>query len=501
MKHKLLISLFLLFVSAWAKGQDRRVHLIDPIVEPITTNRELSVIKANEIKDWGWNMVNPLVFHNQSYKGEGVIVFIIDTGVDRGHEDLKGKVLEAASKNFRGGIVGDQNGHGSWCASRIASPENGLGVIGIAPNAILADLSVLDASGSGSSSSVAAAYRWAADVKLPAPYDKYRRITSASLGSPSGLPELEAAVKYASSKGVINIVAAGNEGYNGSNTIGYPGRYDAYCITVAACDQQRQPAYFSSGGNELDVTAPGVQLLGAYKGSYAYLSGTSMATPCVAGLIALIVQKYGDKVATHAQAESYLKKFATDLIPEGEDVRNGAGLTEAKPYYNNTPDGTSPEPPIDTTPTPPTPVALKQRILSVSVDGEFTILYGKASGGKFRFANIAGLLVEYTTTETVEIATARINKAVKDFYTNRGFVLPDDQFDTDFAAGWAEYFMQMILKQNGLVAKTKYAWVSEVLDDGTRNLIYYDKSFPVSLTKSKIKKEERSGRLKTFKIK
>lgn len=477
MKTKLFALLYGLLLVFSLRAQEKDVFLIDPIIE-VPSPLQLFRFSQSETKDYGFTMMDPTKFHLNGFKGQGVVVFVIDTGIESEHEDLKGTVI--GRKNYTSDKT-VTNGHGTWCASRIASPENNIGVVGIAPGVVLYDLQVLDGNGSGSSANVAAAYRDAADIVLPAPYQNWKRVTSASLGSYSPMPEVEKAMYYAFTKGVVHVAAAGNNYSEGSNTINYPGKYKEYAITVGALDALKQPAYFSSAGAELDISAPGVSLDGAWTGgSYRKASGTSMATPGVAGAVALMLQKNPD-LKGHAVVEAFTNKYATDVFASGYDVRTGYGLVYLPKYYDATeiPDKPDdPTPPDTTKPAPP--VVLKSRVLSIPIEGEFTIMYGKSSGGAFRFAKVAGIVVEYQTTEPVEVAKNTIQRAVQSYHTNRGYVLPDNQFSTDFAVGWADYFMNMILKSQGITARMKYAWASEDFPAGRRVVIYYDNHFPVS---------------------
>jgi hypothetical protein len=269
------------------------------------------------IKDWGYSYVNPEQFHNQGYKGKGTVVFVIDTMDTTDHPDLQANIIKESCISYVAEPAGDQNGHGTWCASRIAL---------IAPETMIVGVKVLAGNGSGSSTNVAKGYTYAADAVLPAPYNTWRRITSASLGSSQPMPDVEAAIKYATSKGVLHIAAAGNAGYQtGQNTIGYPARYDDYVLAVAAIDSGEARATFSSVGDQNDVTAPGVNLDGAWKNQgFAKLSGTSMATPHISGATALLLGKYPN-ILLQAEFEAFLQKNAKDLLTAGWDMFTGAG--------------------------------------------------------------------------------------------------------------------------------------------------------------------------------
>lgn len=215
-------------------------------------------------------------------QGEGVRVAVLDTGVDPDHPDLAGAIER--TRDFTGEGIEDLNGHGTHCAGVIAARRNEIGFIGTAPLAMLLIGKVLRDSGGGTLQAVADAVRWAVDEKVD--------IISLSLGAPEGDAALHEAIHTALAKGVIVICAAGNSGALFANNIGYPGRYGSV-ITVAAHDQHGQPSGFSSRGAEIDFMAPGQDIWSTYRqGGYAKLSGTSMATPFVAGLAALVLAKH-----------------------------------------------------------------------------------------------------------------------------------------------------------------------------------------------------------------
>lgn len=215
-------------------------------------------------------------------QGDGIKVAILDTGIDRDHQDLKEAIIDA--EDFTGDGIEDEDGHGTHCAGIVGARLNGVGFIGVAPKSQLMIGKVLDNDGSGTDSWVTEGIYWAVESGAD--------IISMSLGGPISDPELYKAIQFAHFYGRHVICAAGNEGALGRNTIGYPGRYGGV-ITVAAHDMNGNPSGFSSTGGEVDVMAPGSNIWSTYKhGSYAELSGTSMATPFVAGLAALIASKH-----------------------------------------------------------------------------------------------------------------------------------------------------------------------------------------------------------------
>lgn len=471
MKTKLfVIALLAIFSLDKLSAQEGDVYLIDPIIE-VPDNRMMARFFAQDTKDWGWTMMDPQVYHQAGYTGEGTVFFVIDTGVESEHEDLKGKVIGRKNWTLDKQVT---HGHGTWCASRIASPDNGFGVVGIAPGSVIYDLQVLDGRGTGSTTNVAAAYRFAADVQLPAPYNNWRRVTTASLGSPSKSDELEKAMQYANSKGVVNFAAAGNSYREGENTVNCPGCYTEYAVTVAANDQQKQPAYFSSAGPEVDVTAPGVSLNGAWTGnSYRISSGTSMSTPAVAAALALFSQK-NPQLSGQKLVEAFFKEFATDAYTPGFDNRTGHGIVILPKYFNG-----ETEPPQDTLPPTPDPEKVyKERVVMIPIRREFkNLLFKSNNSNQFRFLSLGGIVVEYKTTKSVEEAYECMQESTAEFFTNRGVILPEDQETPDYAASWLAFFYRLLSHYQGYDVTIREAWGAE-----GDTLFYYHKDHEIKNT-------------------
>ncbi|MCX2926680.1 S8 family peptidase [Streptomyces sp. NEAU-W12] len=240
------------------------------------------------------------------YDGKGVKIAVLDTGVDTTHPDLKGQVT--ASKDFTGSSnTGDKVGHGTHVAAIAAGTgaKGGAKYRGVAPGAKVLNGKVLDDSGFGDDSGILAGMEWAAAQGAD--------VVNMSLGGQdtAEIDPLEAAVdKLSAEKGVLFAIAAGNEG---PESIGSPGSADA-ALTVGAVDDKDELADFSSTGPRLgdgavkpDVTAPGVDItaasakgndiakeVGEKPAGYMSISGTSMATPHVAGAAALLKQQHPD---------------------------------------------------------------------------------------------------------------------------------------------------------------------------------------------------------------
>ncbi|MER6999090.1 S8 family serine peptidase [Streptomyces sp. NPDC000410] len=234
------------------------------------------------------------------YTGKGVTVAVLDSGVDETHPDLRG--VEIAQKNFsESPDVKDRFGHGTHVASVIAGSgaKSDGRYTGVAPGVKLLDGKVLDDDNMGSTSNIVAGMQWAVDQGA--------KIVNLSLGSldTPGVDPKEAAIARLSDKALF-VVAAGNSGA-GPRTLWSPGSAPA-ALTVGAVDKQEQIADFSSRGPNLDgtpkpdITGPGVDITAALttqnelppSEDYVPLSGTSMATPHVAGAAALVLQQHPD---------------------------------------------------------------------------------------------------------------------------------------------------------------------------------------------------------------
>ena len=225
-------------------------------------------------------------------RGSGTKVAIIDSGVAIDHEDISHKVV--ARVNFSDTIIDepadyDRYGHGTHVAGIVAAEHNSAGVAGVCPDCTILDVKVLDDAGAGSSSAVAEGIDWAVANGA--------KVINMSLGQSVPSLTLEAAIKNAWNKGVVLVAAAGNAGTEAKI---YPAAYPKV-IAVAATDNKDVKAPFSSHGEWVDVAAPGVDVYstfpnhdfvlglqnGRHKG-YDLASGTSMASPIVAGVAALV---------------------------------------------------------------------------------------------------------------------------------------------------------------------------------------------------------------------
>ena len=252
-------------------------------------------------------------------RGAGVVVAVVDTGVAPA-PDLAGRMLPGWNVIDGSDSPADDNGHGTHVAGTIAEVEgNGMAEAGVAPEASILPVKVLDAEGTGSDADVAAGIVWAADHGA--------RVVNLSLGGGESSTVLADAVVYARHKDVLIVAAAGNDG----GSVGFPARL-AGVLAVGAVDVALVRAPFSAGGRSLDLVAPGVGILQQTldeAGGYAdrSFSGTSMATPHVAGIAALALA--AGRATTAAGVARLLTRTALDLGPAGKDTGYGAGLVRA----------------------------------------------------------------------------------------------------------------------------------------------------------------------------
>ncbi|GAA3377157.1 S8 family serine peptidase [Streptomyces sannanensis] len=262
------------------------------------------------------------------YDGKGTKVAVLDTGADAEHPDLKGRIT--ASKNFTDSkTVDDRQGHGTHTISTVGGTGAASGgkKKGVAPGAELLNGKVLNDYGSGATSWIIAGMQWAVDQKAD--------VVSMSLGNPvigdCSDPLSLAAEELAQNSGSLFVIAAGNSG-PATNTVSSPGCAPSV-LTVGAVDRDDSTAWFSSRGPvavthtlKPEISAPGVGISAAAaggRGVYAYqsMSGTSMATPHVAGAAAIVKQRHPDWTAQ--QIKAALVASARTDVPG--DVRETGG--------------------------------------------------------------------------------------------------------------------------------------------------------------------------------
>ena len=259
--------------------------------------------------------------------GDGIVIAIIDTGVDLEHPDLRDRLVDGHDFVDGDDEPQDENGHGTHVAGiAAAASDNGVGVSGAAPGARIMPVRVLDADGAGDEAAIAEAITWAADNGADVINLSLGEVGFASRIIKGG--PLNRAIRGASEAGTVVIAASGNEG-----TARRPFRIAVPVVVVGAVDDTGAAAEFSNFGDQRAVVAPGVGILSTAPTGpsaiwpdgtegYELLDGTSMAAPFVSGVAALLLAQG----RTPDDVRSLL--FDTAANPEG-DTRLGAGLVDA----------------------------------------------------------------------------------------------------------------------------------------------------------------------------
>ncbi len=299
------------------------VKKVEADAKVFALGRPSSVTQPAETLEWGVNRIDADLAWATS-KGMGVKVAIIDTGIDKDHPDLAANIKGGANFTLIKGSVdpnkwGDDNGHGTHVAGIIAAVDNSIGVIGVAPEAYLYGVKVLDRRGSGYLSDVISGIEWAINNGM--------QVINMSLGTASDIQALHDAVDAAARAGIIVVAAAGNSGDGNSSTneVIYPAKYSSV-IAVAATDSNDGVPTWSSSGAEVELAAPGVSIRSTWNDNmYKTISGTSMATPHVAGVVVLKLSS--GMLASDIRVN--LQATAQDLGTIGFDYSYGYGLIKA----------------------------------------------------------------------------------------------------------------------------------------------------------------------------
>lgn len=286
---------------------------------------------------WGVDRIDAELAWETS-RGTAVKIAVIDTGMDSDHPDL--------SANIKGGYAAvscsgspktcknpwdDDNGHGTHVTGTIAAVDNSTGVVGVAPEAHLYAVKVLDRNGSGYVSSIIDGLYWAMQNGI--------QVVNMSLGTSADIQALHDAIDAAYNSGITLVAAAGNSGDGNpdTNEVSYPAKYSSV-IAVAATASDDSTPNWSSEGVEVELAAPGVSVKSTWNnGGYNTVSGTSMAAPHVAGTVALLLKTLPgnydldtDGAWNPAEVRTALKATTDDLGTPGHDNHYGHGLVDAE---------------------------------------------------------------------------------------------------------------------------------------------------------------------------
>lgn len=252
--------------------------------------------------------------------GAGVTVAVLDTGVSSTHPELAGRILPGWDFVNGDPDATDDAGHGTYIAGVIAAAHDGQNLAGMAPEAVILPVKVLNAEGTGSTANFAAGIVYAVDAGA--------RVINISAGGVSNSQTLLDAINYAENNGVVIVSSTGNDGAGFSN---YPAYYPSV-LAVSASTEVDTVAEFSTRGPFVDIAAPGVDIHGTWWSAesgdgYAIASGTSAATPYVTGTAALLLQLNSELTAS--QVRHLLTSSALDIDRPGLDERSGYGRLDA----------------------------------------------------------------------------------------------------------------------------------------------------------------------------
>ena len=364
----------------WAEADQRRQLATDPLaplewgldnIGQIVWGTSFGTADADIDAPEAWTVTH----------GAGATVAVVDTGVDTGHPDLSANLLPGRDFVDDDSDPVDGNGHGTHVTGTIAAAENGIGVVGVAPEAHVIPLRVLDNAGSGWGSDVAAAFAWAGDNHV--------QVVNASLGSGSITTVEKQAIH--DHPGTLYVVAAGNSSRDVESSPQYPCAYtEPNVLCVGASDLNDHVADFSNyGAASVDLFAPGALIASTlplgrasnlHIDGYGVMQGTSMATPYVTGAAALVASAHPNFVASQIKAALL---GSVDKIPDlaGKSVTGGrlnaAAALDAEPPIPAsapapvaTPQPTASPAPVQTTPVPsPAQPVIVARLSSVRVSG------------------------------------------------------------------------------------------------------------------------------------
>lgn len=291
---------------------------VDEVFNSLSQSMDWSLKYSNIPETW------------KTTKGEGITIAVIDSGMPD-HPDIGDNAVEG--KNFVSDEdIYDHNGHQTHCVGIISAKDNNQGFVGVAPNSKCICIKVLNKNGAGSLMNIANALNYVIDIKPD--------IVSMSLGSGTANPVIQEKLKKLYSMNIPVVCAAGNSGKAG---VGYPAAYPE-TIAVGAFDKNGNIARFSSRGSQVDWAAPGANIVSTYlnKG-YASLSGTSMACPFMAGIIALMLAKHKKQeketgkndCKTVSEIRHHLIKYTNDKGTVGRDDDWGYGVVDIDSLFND----------------------------------------------------------------------------------------------------------------------------------------------------------------------
>lgn len=296
---------------------------------PYTLHQVGDIETLSQVANWGITDLDiPEVW--KKTQGEGVTVIVMDSGIPY-HEDLKDNILYDKCRSFIDNEFEDKNGHQTHVSGILASQNNTYGVVGYAPLAKLIGVKVLSNSGFSTTTSVTKGLEYCLALKPD--------IINMSLGGKNPMPEAHEVIKKLDEQGVIMVCSAGNNGEKADKSILYPAVYDQV-IAVGSYSPTTitSKSLFSSVGPEIDIAAPGDQILSTYlNNQYGLMSGSSQAAPAVSAILALYIsylKKNGIPYTAQSVKEAILKN-CKDVGKDGFDEEFGWGIISPKKLFQN----------------------------------------------------------------------------------------------------------------------------------------------------------------------
>ena len=454
--------------------------ILDPI-EQIPIPAEYSALATG---NWGpeYLGINSRYAEIASKAKRKICVFVLDTGGKYDHPALAKAAWNDKGKDFTGTGLQDAHGHSTHVAGIVGAidPTTPLGAARMLVDAgwlKIIPVKVLNDQGGGTFTQIVAGTLYANGLAKELMAQGWFCIYNYSLGGGGISTDMENALKEAETLGVYVVAACGNTGGLG---VQYPGK-SKYVSAIAALMQSGtsvQRATYSTYGPETFIAAPGSMVLSTYKGGYSSLSGTSMATPHAAGVVAIIASLY--PTSTAASIKAHIQKFATDLPPSGKDDYTGYGSALISALIDNAPDGSPPPPPPD---------QVREKRTLIFPVGEFTVLWKRLGEASQPFKeNKAYITIAITSTMYDEAAFDVARGATMRFFTNRGFILLDYHGFAD-AAYYARHFYNMLAPgDSGLDVQIKYIR----LVDSAGRVVEFD--FTKPLTKQDLRAQRKANR-------